>query len=290
MDGPEFYKGYVEPSTLPSSVDPFHPSILGIIEKSAIDGQKVYHADLERAMRAYIQEHQSEFVPIGIDPAAIELAESATIPSDVDKSGLGSAIGTGEHLSEEAERRKREHERNRRGLQWAWDTFDGAYQVARRSTKGALELIKDAWDQSSTTTVLWFVIVILVLSNLWTLTRMGSREEYGRRKEIKQAEERDRWVQGVVSALREELVAKPVQQQQPLIVSVPYGTGGTGTGAGAGAATSVGAGDAASLPHVGSPLWHSEIAHMRSTLDGIEDKIRHLRESLDEVTKINTLD
>lgn len=237
-------------------------------------------------MRAYIQEHQSEFVPIGIDPAAIELAGSAAaVAGDVD--GLGSAALAGEHLSEEAERRKREHERNRRGLQWAWDTFDGAYQVARRSTRGALELIKDAWDQSSTTTILWFVIVILVLSNLWTLTRMGSGEEYGRRKEIRQAEERDRWVQGVVSALREELVAKPVQQQQqPLMMGVPHSSGAAPTGVVAG----VGAAAGGSLPPIGSPSWRSEVANIRSTLDDLEDKIRHLRHSLDEVASIHTLD
>ena len=226
-------------------------------------------------MRAYIQEHQSEFVPIGIDPSAIELAESATaVPGDME-SGLGSAVGTGEHLSEEAERRKREHVRNRLGMQWAWDTFDGAHQVARRSTRGALELIRDAWDQSSTTTILWFVIVILVLSNLWTMVRMGSREDYGRRKEVMRTEERDRWVQGVVSALRDELVVKPAQQQQPLVVSLPYGTGpsaGVGTAGG-------------TLPPIGSPLWHSEIAHLRSALDGIEDKIRHLKENLDELAR-----
>ena len=50
---------------------------LGIIEKSALDGQKTYHADLEKAMRQYIHEHQSEFVPEGIDVAAVEEAESA---------------------------------------------------------------------------------------------------------------------------------------------------------------------------------------------------------------------
>lgn len=228
-------------------------------------------------MRAYIQEHQSEFVPIGIDPAAIELADA--VAGDVD--GLGSALLAGEHLSEQAERRKREHERNRRGLQWAWDTFDGAYQVARRSTKGALELIKDAWDQSSTTTILWFVIAILVLSNLWTLTRMGSGEEYGRRKEVRQAEERDRWVQGVVSALREELVAKPVQQQQQ-----PFSSGAAPAGFAAGAGVAAGG----SLPPIGSLSWRNEIAHMKSTLDDLEDRIKHLRQSLDEVASIHTLD
>ena len=48
-----------------------------------------------------------------------------------------------------------------------------------------VELVRDAWDQSSSTTILWFVIVILVLSNVWwTLMRMGaSRDEASQRME-----------------------------------------------------------------------------------------------------------
>jgi hypothetical protein len=109
-------------------------SNLGIIEKSAIDGQRNYYADLERAMRAYIQGHQSEFVLIGVGPSAIELAESATAVQS--ESGPGSAVSAGEDLSEEAERRKREHIRNRFELQWAWDAFDGAYQVSTSRFEG----------------------------------------------------------------------------------------------------------------------------------------------------------
>ncbi|KAJ3541640.1 hypothetical protein NMY22_g3805 [Coprinellus aureogranulatus] len=51
--------------------------IKGIIERSAIDGQKVYHGELERAVRAYIQEHHSEFVPEGALEAAEEEGEAA---------------------------------------------------------------------------------------------------------------------------------------------------------------------------------------------------------------------
>ncbi|KAF8641191.1 hypothetical protein AX17_000826 [Amanita inopinata Kibby_2008] len=246
--------------------------IKGIIEKSAIDGQKVYHTELESAMKAYVQEHQSEFIPVGIDPAAIALAETAasvTRALDAEKGDVG-AEGMG--LSEEAEQKKREHERNRRSLQWAWDTCDGAYQVARMSTKGALELVRDAWDQSSTTTILYFVVTILLLSNLWSFFRMGTREQVGRRKEIRRAEERDRWVQGVVTALREELAWK-AQQQPPLpSVGLPH----------------IGEGDAP--PTVGSASWTNEIMDLRKTLDVVEERVKALRESLDEMVRLNSLD
>ena len=66
----------------------FHFSILGIIEKFAIDGQKDYYADLERAMRAYIQGQQSKFVPTSVGPSGIELAELATaVQSHADRFG-----------------------------------------------------------------------------------------------------------------------------------------------------------------------------------------------------------
>ena len=96
MDGPEFYQEYgraILRFILLLINSRF--SILDFIEKSAIDGQRNYYANLEKAMRAYIQGYQSEFVPIGINPPAIELAESATaISSDVDKFGPGNPDST----------------------------------------------------------------------------------------------------------------------------------------------------------------------------------------------------
>ena len=45
-------------------------------------------------------------------------------------------------------------------VEWAWDTFAGASQVAMQSTKVALELVRDAWDLQpscgqSIVTALW---------------------------------------------------------------------------------------------------------------------------------------
>jgi len=239
--------------------------IKGIIERSAIDGQKVYHADLETAMRAYIQEHQSEFIPEGMDPAVITLAEAKDAAKDAD----AGAAKAPEPSSEE-ERKQREHDRNTRALQWAWDTFDGAYHVAKQSTKGALELVADAWEQSSSTTILYFIIVILVFSNLWTLMRMGSREEVGRRKAMKKAEEQEKWVHGVVTALWDELGAAKGRAE------------GENTGA--------------SAPQVPIPItsrpgsWREEMNQLYKTLDAVEDRVRVIREHLGSVDGASTLD
>ncbi|OAX35402.1 hypothetical protein K503DRAFT_868295 [Rhizopogon vinicolor AM-OR11-026] len=218
--------------------------IKGLIEKSAIEGQKVYHSDLDKSMRMYIQEHQSEFIPAGIDPTAVAPVEPISPVLELSKPSIG---------GDEEARKAREHERNRRGLQWAYETFDGAYTVAKRSTYGALELVKEAWEQSSSMTILYFVIVILVFSNLWTLMLVGQREEAGRRKEAKRAEEREKWVQDVVTGLWEEMAV------------------GRARG---GATTSVPSG------HVGSD-WRSEVDAISATLNSVEERVRVIRESLD---------
>ncbi|KAI0082130.1 GRAM-domain-containing protein [Panus rudis PR-1116 ss-1] len=223
--------------------------IKGIIEKSCIDGQKTYHNDLEKAMREYIHQHQSEFIPEGVDVTEVAEAEPLT------EAPKTPTLGERTPPQDEQARKAREQERNLRGLQWAYDTFEGAFKVAKQSTEGALELIRDAWDQSSTNTILYFVIVILVISNIWTLTKMGKREEIGRRKEMKKTEEREQWVQGVVTALWEEL-----NHGKPSV-----------------------AGSTILREGIGAPDWRSEVHELTAALDTIEDRVKRLRDALHNV-------
>ncbi|RPD82737.1 hypothetical protein L226DRAFT_541858 [Lentinus tigrinus ALCF2SS1-7] len=225
--------------------------IKGIIEKSCIDGQKAYHVDLEKAMRDYIHANRAEFVPDGVDVAEVEQAQAT--PTEVP--------GTpGRAQSEDEVRKEREHERNQRSLQWAYDTFDGAFKVAKQSTEGALELIRDAWDQSSSTTILYFVIVFLVISNIWTLSIMGNREEVGRRKETKKMEEREKWVQGIVTGLWEEMLA----------------TRGALGGAGAGTVSPL-------PPRVPGGDLKEEIGTILAQLEQIEQRVADIRESFKQL-------
>ncbi|KAI8981298.1 hypothetical protein BD414DRAFT_492242 [Trametes punicea] len=243
--------------------------IKGIIEKSAIDGQKQYHADLEKSMRQYIHEHQSEFIPEGVDVAVVEEAESA-------QQAESPRSPTSYSPSDDEARKARESERNRRSLQWAYDTFEGAYTVARRSTEGALELIRDAWDQSSSTTILYFVIVFLVISNVWTLTRMGSREDVGRRKAMRKIEEREQWVQNVVTALWEELLAT----RGNVMAGGAPGTLGTGpVGPSSGPTARSFSGD-----------WREELGQITAQLDIIEQRVRDIRESVSQIGQLDQLD
>ncbi|KAI0652656.1 hypothetical protein C8Q79DRAFT_898599 [Trametes meyenii] len=237
--------------------------IKGIIEKSALDGQKQYHVDLEKGMRIYIHEHQSEFVPEGVDVAAVEEAEAAVEQRPETPTSPLPHTPSKDEVSKE-----REHERNRRSLQWAYDTFEGAYTVARRSAEGAIELIRDAWDQSSSTTILYFAIVFLVISNIWTLIAMGSREEVGRRKEMRKTEEREKWVQTIVSALWEELLATRGQQ----LGAAPPGGGAV-----------VGSFPPLVRPHD----WQEDVGQITAQLDAIERRIHEIRESVGQLDQLD---
>ncbi len=202
-------------------------------------------------MRDYIHEHRAEFVPEGVDVAAVE--ETAAIVTEV----LVPQTPT-RAQSEEEVRKEREHQRNQRSLQWAYDTFEGAFKVARQSTEGAVELIDDAWDQSSSTTILFFVIAFLVISNIWTLTLMGNREEVGRRKEMRKMEEREKWVQGIVTGLWEEM----------LTTRGTLGAGGAGSGV------------SPLAPRSPSGDMREELGAITTQLDLIEQRISDIRQSL----------
>ena len=280
----------------------FKLQLVGIIERSAIDGQKVYHSDLEKAMRLYIQEHQSEFLPEGIEPIVIDLTEGLSETIAVN------GVQPDTRVTDE-EFKQRERERNQRGLQWAWDTFEGASQVAKQSTQGALELVRDAWDQSSSTTILWFVIVILVLSNVWTLMRMGaSRHEASRKLEIRKVEEREKWVQSIVTALWEELatgnkdgqhvLAETVFQHRDIpsatptpiisdeadvettVVVVPEATMSVVIPAETPTTTPV-------LETSGSKGWKEELEELQGTLNVVEQRVKILRESLENLDSLD---
>ncbi|KIJ11351.1 hypothetical protein PAXINDRAFT_101706 [Paxillus involutus ATCC 200175] len=84
--------------------------IKGPIEKSTIEWQKVYYSDLDKAIRMYIQEHQSEFIPEGIDPTAVALLEPITPVAEHNGGGLEGVI------SGEEARKAWERDRNRLGL------------------------------------------------------------------------------------------------------------------------------------------------------------------------------
>ena len=243
-------------------------------------------------MRSYIHEHQTEFIPAGLDPAAV--ADAVQEPSSPSRTQALLAGGEGD----EDVHRAREQERDQRGLQWAYDTLEGTLSVARQSFAGAIELLRDAWDSyfsqlasssttptsssaaartpaapPSTSTVLYAAIAVLVISNLWTLTLVGKAPEQRKDPQARQSEEREKWVHGIVTALWHELEAG----RQP----------------GAAAPSPTAASDSPQKPQqqpVVPPAavqlpeyWHEEVAQLRLALDTVEERVRAVRQSLAEL-------
>ncbi|KAJ7834972.1 hypothetical protein B0H14DRAFT_2363648 [Mycena olivaceomarginata] len=129
----------------------------GIIDKSAIEGQKGYHADLEKAMREYISAHQTEFVPAGVEV----VLPDPTPDADPASAGVIGGSLTAKHA---------EDERGQRGTRWASDLLGGAAQIAKQSVKGVLQLIRRGPPSRS---ILYSVIIVLLISNVWTYMRAG---------------------------------------------------------------------------------------------------------------------
>ena len=107
--------------------------VISIIERSAIDGQKVYHSDLEKAMRLYIQEHQSEFLPEGIEPIVIGLTQGLSEAVGVDGVQLDARLTDDEFK----QRREKEFNEDCNGLGIHLREHHAKYSRA-------LELVRDA--------------------------------------------------------------------------------------------------------------------------------------------------
>ena len=186
-------------------VTPLISPVVGLIEKGAGEGQLKYYKDLEVAMRKYIAENRKEFLPEGVDAAAAdheaEVEEAALSPTAVEHPDL--IAGRGLLVSAQSP--------SSRGLQWALDTFEGASKVAKDSFTGALDIIGDAISgldvtsvSFSRTTFLAITVLVLIISNVYTILTMGDREAIGRRKALeKRGEEREKWVGEAVRAFLE---------------------------------------------------------------------------------------
>ncbi|KAL8280088.1 hypothetical protein RQP46_007418 [Phenoliferia psychrophenolica] len=126
--------------------------IKGIIERSCIEGQKTYHADLEKSMRAYIHAHRSEFLSEGQD------ASIASIDSDT--------------ASLEEQREVDQGRRPSMSAAAAESSADDSPFL--RAIRPVLDLASGIGElfggMSPVSGGLSFVVAVLVLSNLWTLS------------------------------------------------------------------------------------------------------------------------
>ncbi|RSH81505.1 hypothetical protein EHS25_006862 [Saitozyma podzolica] len=153
--------------------------VKGIIEKSAIDGQKQYHEDLESGMRTYIKEHATEFAsPDGVeDEAPAEETKQEQPPTEA------------QAYADQARRER--HERDFTYMQGALDSVSTGVGFIFSGLKALFEALRDVLSDSpmSKESIMGTVILVLLLSNLYTYyaysgtTRMGKRSRLARLSE-----------------------------------------------------------------------------------------------------------
>jgi len=111
---------------------------------------------------------------------------------------------------------------------------------------------------------------------------MGSREEAGRRKEMKKMEDREKWVQGVVTSVWDEMS----KQHQLSISGNLAENGGLGINK-----ESSKEGFSWVPSSVGSPgplVWKKEVGDLQDVLDRMEERVKDLKKSLKEVREMVT--
>ncbi|KIR35675.1 hypothetical protein I352_01952 [Cryptococcus deuterogattii MMRL2647] len=193
--------------------------IKGIIEKSAIDGQKQYHDDMKLSMLSYIQSHISEFLSPGAKPAI----EQPSLPSPSrTTSAAGSGItsaGTASNEAQEsaaAKARKERQDADWWNLQAGIDSLVRGGQTIGEGLKACIDSVADMlFDNGlSKQGILWILIVLLVLSNIYTyLYADTSRSARGiqRGGEIRFSMERGQQQQQPSRSVYDEQVAEAVR-------------------------------------------------------------------------------
>lgn len=153
--------------------------------------------------------------------------------------------------------------RNQRGLQWAYDTFEGAFDVAKKSSETAFELLGDALDSYSSLSWSHIVIFVLVITNVWTIWRSNGKGEVKLRKEMLRSEEREKWVKEAVMTLWQELAKNEGVSPHPTYVAPqpqePSHPGETGGGS-----------------------WENDVEHISRVLDELQTRLDGLRAALKE--------
>ncbi|ORY34210.1 hypothetical protein BCR39DRAFT_188949 [Naematelia encephala] len=147
--------------------------VKGIIEKSAIEGQKTYHDDLEQGMRAYIKEHSSEFY----DPDAG--------PEEVPAEGEGEVVGAGGETKEptpaqayaaDTKKRQESHDNPWYYMAGAFDTIVAGLGSIGSGLMNLGESVADLVGplDLDAKTVMSVLVVLLLISNIYTYVAYSS--------------------------------------------------------------------------------------------------------------------
>ena len=167
-----------------------------MITSASIDGQKSYHTDLEKAMRAYIQQHRTEFIDPAVDEASAGTA-----------SGEPAEVADGPAASESAAP--------------APPPPTGIMARVQPVLDILVPLLKDVgsiFNSASTTQLaVGALIVGLLLSNAWTLRTSRAQPDSVRHRAPPAVDSRspDEVVLAVKGALAEYFNASPARASSP---------------------------------------------------------------------------
>jgi len=134
-----------------------HSSSLGIIDKSAIEGQKQFHDDLDKGMRAHMKSHPTEFFPEGTS-ADLEEAEAEN-----------QKLSDAEEYA--AQTRKNRQNQDYSALQGALDSVLSGIKGIFGGIWTAIKSISDLLnlgDEGSKVVILGLLVLVLVASNVYT--------------------------------------------------------------------------------------------------------------------------
>ncbi|UZJ57136.1 hypothetical protein CBS101457_006456 [Exobasidium rhododendri] len=141
--------------------------VKGIIDRASIDGQKQYYKDLDVAIRKYIKEHISEFREEGDDETSDEAIASGAEAGDDNES---SKEGAREPSSTEDGEAKAGFARV---VEIAGDVAGTVFDTV---SNGVGTLSDMAGGVSPSVLILGFVVVLLLVSNLWASRSPSSRD------------------------------------------------------------------------------------------------------------------
>jgi hypothetical protein len=143
----------------PPSPSKNFPNFIGIIDKSAIEGQKQYHNDLDKGMRAHMKAHPTEFFPEG------------TSSEDADAANEAENLKLSDAEKYAAQTRKNRQNQDYSALQGALDSVLSGFKAIFGGVGTAIESISDLLnlgDEGSKVVFLGILVLILVGSNIYT--------------------------------------------------------------------------------------------------------------------------
>ncbi|WVR03539.1 hypothetical protein IAU60_000531 [Kwoniella sp. DSM 27419] len=153
--------------------------VKGIIEKSAIEGQKQYHDDLEAGMRKYIKENPVEFAGEG---GADE--EEAVDPAAVVDVKVKEPTSEAQAYADRTRRQRKDEELSL--LQAGVDSLISGVKAILIGIRGVGSSVSDMLADTPfrTQNLLGAIILILVISNIWTymsIDRAATQQRRARR-------------------------------------------------------------------------------------------------------------